>query len=308
VSSKRSLVELEQIRKSATATLKVSISLTLGWLFVYNMVAYEMNPLLAFFKILDGINDVVVGMLTVSVIGLGIVIIFTITNLFTQTMTNLYSMRMIEDLIREHFFKREYRTFIYKLVHFDDLPKPSSPFPRYMSSGLMAFAYYYSVSWFYLVVFSECLYFAAWSAGVTLPFYPENMHIIPMFAIAVPFTARLMAYMKYPYARDYASFIPGILFVVVLLLAFAGYMGGNFQFLMKDIYDTEEVGYFVRGALFWKFLKDGVMIAFYPVFGEVVFFYLMYQDLQTEILETENETALHEERQEAQEEPDSIDS
>ena len=303
MSSKRSLDELLQIRKSATATLKVSIALTLCWLFIYKIVSYEMSPLLAFFKVLDGINDVVVGMLTVSVIGLGIVVIFTITNLFTQTMTNLYSMRMIEDLIREHLFKREYRTFIYKLVHFDELPKPSSPFPRYMSSGLMAFAYYYSVSWFYLVVFSECLYFAAWSAGVELPFYPENMHIIPMFAIAVPFTARLMAYMKYPYAQDYASFIPGILFVVVLLLAFAGYMGGNFQFLMKDIYNTEEVGYFVRGALFWKFLKDGVMIAFYPVFGEVVFFYLMYQDLQTDIQELEEQEQVEYFLEEGVEEP-----
>ena len=178
------------------------------------MVAYGMNPILAFFKILDGINEVVMGLLMLSVIGLGIVIIFTITNLFTQTMTNLYAIRIIEDLIREHLFKREYRTFIYKLVHFDELPQPSSPFPRFISSGLIAFSYYYAVSWFYLIVFSECLYFAAWSAGVKLPFLPENMHIIPMFAIAVPFTARLMAYIKYPYARDYASFIPGILFVV----------------------------------------------------------------------------------------------
>jgi len=291
VSSKRTRKELLQIQKSATATLKVSIAITLGWLFIYNLVAYEMSPLLAFFKILDGINDVVVGMLTVSAIGLGIAFIFTVTNLFTQTMTNLYSMRMIEDLIREHLFKREYRTFFYKLVHFDELPKPESPFPRYISSGLMAFAYYYSVSWFYLVVFSECLYFAAWSAGVVLPFYPENMHIIPLFAIAVPFTARLMAYVKYPYAQDYASFIPGILFVVVLLLAFAGYMDADFQFLMEDIYKAEEIGYFARGALFWKFLKDGIMIAFYPVFGEVVFYYLMYQDLQEEIKQTDEEEA-----------------
>ena len=36
-----------------------------------------------------------------------------------------------------------------------------------------------------------------------------------------------------------------------------------------------------------KFLKDGVIIAFYPVFGEVVFFYLLYQDLQKEIQEAE---------------------
>ena len=56
---------------------------------------------------------------------------------------------------------------------------------------------------------------------------------------------------------------------------------------MEDIYNEEKVGYFVRGALFWKFMKDGVMIAFYPVFGEVVFFYLLHQDLQSEIAQRE---------------------
>jgi hypothetical protein len=284
---KRSAQDLARIRKGATSTLMVSMAVTLTWLFVYNIVVHEMSPLLAFFKILDGINDLVIGMLTVVCIGFGIVVIFTITNLFTQTMTNIYSMRMIEDLIRDHLLKREWKIFIYKLIHFDELPEPETPFPRYVSSALLVFAYHYLVSWFYLVVFSECLYFAAWSAGVYLEFYPETMNIIPMFAVSIPFTARLMAYLKYPYAQDYASFIPGILFVVVLLLAFVIYMKGPFQFLLEDIYNQERVGYFAQGALFWKFMKDGVMIAFYPVFGEVVFFYLLYQDLQKEIAESE---------------------
>jgi hypothetical protein len=144
----------------------------------------------------------------------------------------------------------------------------------------MVFAYHYLIAWFYLVVFSECLYFAAWSAGVYLDLYPESLSIIPMFAIAVPFTARLMAYFNYPYAEDYASFIPGILFVVVLLLAFVAWMNGPFQFFIEDIYNAESEGYFERGALFWKFLRDGLEIAFYPLFGEVVFFYLLYQDVR----------------------------
>ena len=42
-----------------------------------------------------------------------------------------------------------------------------------------------------------------------------------------------------------------------------------------------------KGSLFWKFLKDGVMIAFYLVFGEVVFFYLLSQELQKEPLPEE---------------------
>ena len=149
-------------------------------------------------------------------------------------------MQILEDLIRDHLFKGEIRTFIYKLVHFDELPKPISPFPRYVSSALLVFAYHYLISWFYIVVFSECLYFAAWSAGVYLEFYPETMNIIPMFAVAVPFTARLMAYLKYPYAQDYASFIPGILFVVVLLLAFVLYKA-PFQYLLEDIYNEEKL-------------------------------------------------------------------
>jgi len=266
--------------KGANATLMVSLTITLLWLFAYNLIVHHMNPLLAFFKILDGINDLVIGMLTVVIIGVGVIVIFTLTNLFTQTITNLYSMRIMEDLIRDYAMKGRWREFIHHLVHFSELPKPETPFPRHVSSAIMVFTYHYLVSWFYLVVFTECLYFAAWSAGVYLDLYPSTMQIVPMFAIAVPFTARLMAYMDYPYADDYASFIPGILFVVVLLLAFVGMMGGNFQFFMQDIVGREEVGFFKQGALFWKFLKDGCLIAFYPVFGEVIFFYLQYQDLK----------------------------
>lgn len=275
--------ELESIRRSATSTLMVGLAVTMVWLFAYNIIVHDMPPLLAFFKILDGINDLILGMLAVLAIGLGIVVVFTLTNLFTQTITNLYSMRILEDLIRMHLFKGEWRTFIDKLVHFNEQPTPPTPFPRYISSALLVFAYHYAISWFYLIVFSECLYFAAWSAGVYLELFPETMNIIPMFAVAVPFTARLMAYFKYPYVEEYASFIPGILFVVVLLLAFVFYMDGPFQFLLVDIYNRSQPGFFEEGALFWKFLQDGLSIAFYPVLGEVVFFYLMYQDLQQSI-------------------------
>ena len=107
--------DLARVRKGATATLFVSIGVMLGWLFAYNIIAHEMNPVLAFFKILDGINELVVGMLTVIVIGIGIVVVY-IDQLFTQTMTNLYSMRILEDLIREHSLTGEMRTFVFKIV------------------------------------------------------------------------------------------------------------------------------------------------------------------------------------------------
>ena len=163
--------ELDAIRSSATSTLMVGLGVTIVWLFAYNIVDHNMSPLLAFFKILDGINDLILGMLAVVAIGLGIVIVFTLTNLFTQTITNLYSMRIMENLIRDHLMNGQIRTFLYKLVHINEEEQPDTPFPRYVSSAILVLTYQYVVAWFYLVVFSECLYFAAWSAGVYLDLY-----------------------------------------------------------------------------------------------------------------------------------------
>ncbi len=287
------LRELRELRlKRASATLMTSLGITIVWLYFYNLVVHKMNPVLAFFKILDGINDLVLGMGSVVAIGLGIVVIFTLTTLFTQTITNLYSVRLLEDLIRDHLVRREYKVFFSKLLRFNDLPEPDSPFPRHVSSAILVLSYHYVIAWFYVVVFSECLYFAAWSAGVYLDLFPESMNTIPLFAVAVPFTARLMAYFKYPYADDYAAFIPGILFVVVLLLAFVAAMSGPFQFFIVDVAGRSEVGFFEQGALLWKFLQDGLMIAFYPVFGEVIFFYLQYQKLKKDE-EIEESDRLH---------------
>ena len=58
-------------------------------------------------------------------------------------------------------------------------------------------------------------------------------------------------------------------------------MGANFQFLLEDIYNWQERPYFSRDALFWKFMLDGVTVAFYPLLGEIIYLYLMYHKLQS---------------------------
>jgi len=280
VTPEEELVALQPMLRGATRTLGASLGLMLVWLWAFNLIVHRDGPIRAFFKILDGVNDLVMGALWVVSIGLGIAFVYTLTTLFTQTITNLYAVRLLEDLARAYLLKGHFREFLRKLLRFDELPPPASPFPTSLPAAILVLTYHYVIAWFYLVVFSECLWFAAWSAGVYLELFPETMQIVPMFAIAVPFAARLMAYFEYPYAEDYASFIPGILFVVVLLLAFVAYMGGPFEWFMVDIYERKVPGFFDQGALFWKFLLDGCQIAFYPVFGEVVFFFLQYQRIK----------------------------
>lgn len=268
--------------RGASVTLGTSLSIMLVWIYIYNMVVEKHHPVLAFFKILDGVYALVIGLFSVVVIGLAIVAVYTVTTVFSHSITNMYSMRIMEDLIRDYLLKRQYKEFCTRLLNLNEQPRPMSPFPRTVASTIFVLSWHYLIAWFYLVIFTECLYFAAWSAGVYVHLYPESMNTIPMFAVAVPFTARLMAYLRFPWADDYAAFIPGILFVVVLLLAFVAAMQGPFQFFIKDIQMASQPGFFQEGSLFWKFLRDGCLIAFYPVFGEIIFFYLEFKDLKNE--------------------------
>ena len=88
--------EADQIRASAKTTMYVSVVVVLVWLYSYNIVVHDMGLGLAFFKVLDGINELVIGMLTVLGIGVGIVAVFTLTNFFTQIMTNMYSTGLLK--------------------------------------------------------------------------------------------------------------------------------------------------------------------------------------------------------------------
>mgnify|MGYP004140200605 CR=1 FL=1 len=70
--------------KTLLPCLWCCIAIALGWLWVYNIVVHDMGWIEGFFKILDGVNELVIGVITLSVIGLGIVAVFTLTNLFSD--------------------------------------------------------------------------------------------------------------------------------------------------------------------------------------------------------------------------------
>jgi hypothetical protein len=268
-------IRAERLRVGRRA-LGACVTVAVVWLYLLNLVVHGYGPLGSFFRLMDSLTDLVLGSLAVVVVGVSILVMYTLTTLFTQMITNLNSARILEDLLREELFRGRVRRFFIRLIRFNEIPAPVCPFPSGFTSTVLVLAFHYLVAWFYLVVFSECLYFAAWSAGVYLDLYPESMNTVPLFAVAIPFTARLMAFLRFPWAESYAGFIPGILFVVMLLLAFVGAMGGPFMFYVVDIYNREEPGYFLKGALFWKFLRDGAQIAFYPVLGEIAFLFLQY--------------------------------
>ena len=181
---------------------------------------------------------------------------------------NVRSFRMIEQLVHEELLRGRVRTFFGKLLHFEELPQPASACPERVSSLLLSFSFIYVMSWVYVILFSEALFFVSWSAGVDLPLEELNsIFVLPMLALAIPFSARVMAYLRYPYAQDYADFMPGAVFVLLLVFALGQLHGSDDQkFFLLQVWENP------RYLL--EFLRNGAFLAFIPVFFEGAFWLL----------------------------------
>lgn len=189
------------------------------WTYAYNVLIKEQGLFLAFFKIVDTINDdfVIGSLLTISV-GVAVLALFSVTKLYSQIMANAYSFRILESMLAEDLGRGRFRTFGVKLLNFREQPQPDSRCPARVWGVLSSLALIYFMSWIYVILFSEALFFASWSAGVDLDMTDmHNVVLMPMLALAIPFSARVMAYVRYPYAQDYADFLPGAVFVLLVV-------------------------------------------------------------------------------------------
>jgi len=260
----------EQTASPSRGLVKTRLSLAIvlvlvAWTYLYNLLIKEQGPIKAFFGIMDTISDdFVVGAILTIGVGLGIVAVFSITKLYTQIIADVHSFRMIEELILKCLTERRVREFFSKLLNFQELPRPEGLCPTRIWSLLFSFVFIYVMSWIYVVLFSEALFFVSWSAGVDLEINAKNLLFMPTLALAIPFSARVMAYMRYPYAQDYADFMPGAVFVLLVVAALGQLFESDDQvyFLLRVFSETENT---------IVFLKNGVLLAFIPVFFEAMF-------------------------------------
>ena len=235
-----------------------------GWTFLYNLLIKQQTPIEAFFGILNTISDdFVMGTLLTITVGALIVCVFAITKLYTQVVANVYSFRILESIVYEDVVHGRVREAFVRLVALEDQPLPDQSCPQRVSSMVFSFGLIYILSWIYVIVFAEALFFVSWSAGVDLPINSNNILLLPTLALAIPFSARVMAYLRYPFAQDYADFMPGALFVF-LVVATLGYL-----FRTKPAFFLERV--LENPDYIHKLLTNGVFLAFIPVFFEAGF-------------------------------------
>ena len=256
----------ETSRRRAMPTILITL---LGWVWLYNVWIKRHGPVEGFFGIVDTLSDdVVMGSLVTIGVGVAIVTVFTVTKLYTQIISEAASFAILERLVLDSLATRDLRGLGRGLLHFEELEADDGPVhPRTTGGILGAFAFLYAMSWLYLLLFAEALFFVSWSAGVDLPLDATNLNLLPTLALAIPFSARVMAYLRYRYTQDYADFMPGALFVL-LLVASLGYLFGSHdqKFFLLQVWENP--------AYLRAFARDGLLLAFLPVFSEAVYWLL----------------------------------
>jgi len=247
----------------------VIIGLMLSWAFAFNLPIKDHTPAQAFFAVLDTLSeDVVMDSLITIVVGCGILLVFTLTKLYTQIISSASSFRVLEIMALEFTAGWDMRRLITRLLHFQEEPDPGGMLPQHPGSILMTLSLLYVMSWVYLVLFSEALFFVSWSAGVDLPIDEEHLQLLPTLALAIPFSARVMAWLRYPYAQDYADFMPGALFVLLLVMS----LGYLFESHDQKFFLTQVVA---RPDYLRSFLQSGLLLAFTPVFAEGIYWLVL---------------------------------
>lgn len=259
------------------------VLMILCWTYGYNVLIKGQGPVRGFFEILDTISDdFVMGALVTIALGLLIVAVYSMTRLYTQIIANIYSFRIIEELVHGDLRSGRYRQFFSKLIRFEDQPHPETTCPTRVSSLLLSFAFVYAMSWIYVMLFSEALFFVSWSAGVDLPFDENNLLLLPTIALSIPFSARVMAFLRYPYAQAYADFMPGAVFVL-LMVASLGVMfeSDDQKFFLAEVMKNPEYRLL--------FFRNGAFLAFVPLFFEACFW--IYELFRDETLQDAREAA-----------------
>ncbi len=253
---------------SSRRRIAVLVGIVLGWTYLYNVGLKGQSPVQAFFRLLDTLSDdFLAGALLTVAIGLGIVVVFSLTKLYSQIVANAASFRLLEIVLHEGIAAGEGHLVPARLLSFSSLLMPARCCPLRVSSMLLSLCFIYLMSWVGVVVFSEALFFASWSSGVNLPINEHNVLMMPTLALGIPFSARVMAYLRYPYAQDFADLMPAATFVL-LLVTMLGVLfeSPDQQFFLVRV--------FADPKLAQALLLNGVYLAFIPVFAEAAFWLL----------------------------------
>lgn len=254
----------QQLSRRLRITIIIIIMM---WTLLYNIFIKNLDPITAFFHIFNTISDefIMGSFLTIS-IGIGILLAFSLTKFYSQIISNIYSFRIIENILFSEFRVKNLHRFFSHVIKFQEQPTPDNPCPKKISFLLLSLAFLYAGSWVYLLIFSEALFFISWSAGVNLEFTSYNLLVLPTIALAIPFSARVMAYIQYPYVKDYADFMPGTVFVLLVVTSL-GYLfeSDDQKFFLIQIFSNFDY--------LFVFLKNGVFLAFIPVFFEAMFWF-----------------------------------
>lgn len=237
----------------------------LVWTVLYNLIVKDHSPTEAVLRIVDTLTEDLVVTSFVSVaLAVGVVLCFLLTNFYTQLLTELGSFRILEKVIVEETKSDNLTLLINRVFRFAEEPKPRFVFPIRMNSVLISSSLYYAMSLIFLVFISEGMYLIFVLVEPELPLTMQTVELIPRLALSVPLSIRFMAYLEYPYIKNFSSFLPFAM-VVLLIIVSMNYVysiEGN-KMLVQHMFESQ--------VFFRTYMRNVLLLAFIPVFSEAIF-------------------------------------
>lgn len=226
--------------------------LVVAWIFAYNLAAFGMQPVQAFFSIAGTKNIILADALSFALISSFIVGMFVFADVLAQIMSSTQGFAKLEKMLeKEH--EVGLGKFLISLTKLEDVKVRKEDVPENFSSVLMYSGMMYSFCFLFIVAFSSLAYVSI--TGLERQALSAVSGIaIPLFAAALPASARFLAIFGYSKAREYSALIPYSLFTVALLFLLALFGTANVELLFMDALNTRNIAGLLHSALYLSFV------------------------------------------------------
>ncbi len=230
------------------------------WILFYNIVVFKMGPLSAFFGILDTVNSLLIDSFALVVLGCIIASLFVFVDICVQILSDPASFHKIDLLYKRFFAKGMHARFLSSLLVLRRT-KTKKDLPSSAGEAAASLALLYTLSFLFIFIFSEALFFLTRGSGFNVTVTPLTEILIPTIAIAIPLSARMLSVIGHPKAEEYSKLLPSSFFTVLLISLVAISSSINpYSFILE----TFKSG---QGS---AFLSTAAYLAFIPVLIEAI--------------------------------------
>ncbi len=263
---KRLLTSLEILPKRVDGRILLPSLLIFLWLFLYDLLLLQSNPIDSVSGFLNLITSLVTDAILLTAVGVGIFGFYLFFDLYFSIVTDPYSFSKLEMIWNEYREKPDLKRFFYQFTHLKEVLQPNSPIPTTISATLVVFGVYYLINLLGIIFVTEFIFLTLSGIGVA-ELSTENEIFLPLLAAAIPLGSRVSSIFGYKKAEEYSTMIAETLFLLALVGLLSIILQQSFQTFFLRLLEAEKkaLGIFLALILYLSIIPLLVEIIFWAL-------------------------------------------